>query len=173
MKKGKMAKSFAGVLDILLGLFLLFIGISFLLSLLDVFSGFTFLNTFTESFFYYLYSIFNLSFSNYEMYSYIYSSVIALMGILSLTFGICTLVKTGKSRENYYKKHSGVGVAVIETIYGLIFSAHLYPYIKESVSFQNFWLIVVVCVAFFIVLLFRYIGVGLFKSGKKAFNNVK
>lgn len=90
---------------------------------------------------------------------------------MSLIFGILTLVKAKKEPARFYKKKGGLGFfAIFETIILIFFLAHFLPFIIEGAALTDGFILITLSAISFIIVLFRYIGFGLFRSGRKSFN---
>lgn len=164
MKKGKIINLLAGIFDILfaLGMFAV-IGLHFLET--------NFIYSMSGPIYYLLFVVLGFPISYMNSLTFVYLGIIGLIGLFSLIFGSATLVRIGKEREKYYRKGGRlISYAVIETVISLIFMLiHLIPCVLGVITLTNALVALIANLLIFVIILFRYIGIGLFYSGKKKY----
>jgi hypothetical protein len=162
MKKGKVLNILAGTLDIVFALALL------TAIVLSLFANIPFINEtlggMLLSFLGLLVKIgLSVNPSQIQILMYIFLGILAVIALLSLIFGSITVSKARKEPKKYYRGGSVITFAIFETI-GLAILASLLAYFSSLLS-------IVFVSVFGLIVILRYVGIGLLFCGKKKYLN--
>lgn len=165
MKRGKIINLSAGIFDIIFGVGMIAFIVLFFLTGMEILGaevGEFLVQPFMSLFVLVVKLGIDLTVDSIKLIPYIFLALIAVFGILSLVFGSLSVSRTRKDQKKYYRKGGRlIAYAVVETIVLAIFIVLLaYHYSAMSVIFVS---------VLGLVVLLRYIGIGLFYAGKKKF----